>query len=86
MSTITLNNYDSLTVEDMERLEKINRRQRAIMPVRRSQAAIRGSRHTPASRRASRRTSARSVGIHRRRSRPQLDITDFQLNQWSLCQ
>jgi hypothetical protein len=70
MSTITLNNYDSLTVEDMERHEKISRRQRAIMPVRRSHAAIRGSPHTPASRRASRRTSARSGGIHRRRSRP----------------
>jgi hypothetical protein len=70
MSTITLNNYDNLSIEDMERCEKMSRRQRAVMPVHRSHSAMRGSRHTPASRRASRRTSARSGGIHRRRSRP----------------
>ena len=70
MSTITLTNYDSGEIEDLEGCEKIKRRQRTLMPVHRSQAAIRGSHRTPASRRTSRQVSTRKSGMHHRRRRP----------------
>jgi len=69
MSTITLTNYDSNEIEDLERGEKMKRRERAAMPVHRSQAAIRGSHRTPASRRTSRKVSSRKSGMHHRRRR-----------------
>lgn len=69
MSTITLMNYDSQELEDLDQCEKIQRRQRAVMPVHVSHSAISGSHRTPASRRASRRTSGCKGGIHHRRRR-----------------
>ena len=69
MSTITLINYDSREIEDLQRCEKIKRRQRTIMPVHQSHSAIRGSHRTPASSRTSRQVSSRKSGIHHRRRR-----------------
>jgi len=69
MSTVTLSNYDSHEIEDLERSEKIKRRQRRIMPVHRSQSAIRGSHRTPASRRTNHGASNRGSGMHHRRRR-----------------
>ena len=69
MSTITLINYDSREIEDLQRSEKIRRRQRTIMPVHRSHSAIRGSHRTLASRRTSRKISIRKSGMHHRRQR-----------------
>jgi len=69
MSTITLINYDSRVIEDLQRFEKIKRRQRTVMPVHQSHTAISASHRTPASRRTSRRVSHRKSGIHHRRQR-----------------
>ena len=69
MSTITLTNYDSREVEDMQRMEKFGRREKAKMPVHRSHTAISASHRTPASRRTSRQNSRRNSGKHRRRLR-----------------
>lgn len=69
MSTITLTNYDSREIEELEGCEKMKCRQRTVMPVHRSHSAIRGSHRTPASRRTSRRVSSGKSGIHHRRRR-----------------
>ena len=69
MSTITLINYDSREIEDLQRFEKIKRRQGTIMPVHQSHSAISASHRTPASRRTSRRVSHRKSGMQHRRQR-----------------
>jgi hypothetical protein len=69
MSTITLINYDSREIGDLQQCEKITRSERAIMPVHQSQSANCGSRRTPSSRSTSRRISRSKSGIHHRRRR-----------------
>ena len=69
MSTITLTNYDSREIEDLQQCEKMERRERAIMPVHRSQSANCGSRRTPSSRSTSRRISRSKSGMHHRGQR-----------------
>jgi hypothetical protein len=69
MSTITMINYDSCEIEDQQHCEKMNSRERVVMPVHRSRSAIRGSRRTPSSRSTSRRVSKIKGGMHRRRQR-----------------
>ena len=69
MSTITLTNYDSREVEDMQRMEKFGRREKPTMPVHRSLSAIRASHRTPSSRSVSRKHSRCNSGKHHRRLR-----------------
>jgi len=67
MSTITLTNYDSYEVEDLQSSEKIRRRHGQVMPVHRCGSAIRGAHRAPASRRSSRQKIARGRGMQCRR-------------------
>ena len=69
MSTITLTNYDSQEVEEMQRIEKFGRREKAAMPVHRSRSVIRATHRTPSSRSLSRKHSQRNGGKHHRRLR-----------------
>jgi len=67
MSTITLTNYDSCEIEDLQQQEKMQRRQGAAMPAHRCGSAIRGAHRAPASRRTNRHNSVRSSGMQCRR-------------------
>ena len=72
MTTISITNYESHKIEDMDRCEKINRRKKAVMPVHRCRSAIRASHRTPSSRRTSHAVSGRNSGKHHRRLRRHL--------------
>jgi len=67
MSTVTLANYDSCEVEDLEQCEKMKRQNRANMPAHRCGSAIRASHRAPASRRTNRKKSVHSGGMQCRR-------------------
>ena len=69
MSTITLLNYDSIEIEELEQSEKIKCRQKAVMPVRQSHATIRGSHRRPTSGRSNRTVSSCNSGMQHRRLR-----------------
>ncbi len=69
MSTVTLANYESCEIEDLEHLEKMERQNRAIMPAHRCGSAIRASHRAPASRRTNRKKLVRSDGIQCRRQK-----------------
>jgi len=69
MSTVTLANYDSCEIEDLQQHEKMQRQQRAIMPAHRCRSAIRATHKAPASRRTQRHKSAHSGGMKCRRQR-----------------
>jgi len=69
MTTLTLSAYDSYADDNMERFEKITRRQKPLMPVHHSHSAIRAAHKTSGSRKASRLISRRNSGMqYRRRS------------------
>ena len=69
MSTVTLTNYDSEEIEDLQHFEKIRHREKALMPVHRSRSVISASHKTPSSRNVSRKISRSNGGKHRRRLR-----------------
>jgi len=67
MSTVTLANYDSCEIEDLQQHEKMQRQQRAIMPAHRCRSVIRATHKSPASRRANKHKSSRGGGMQCRR-------------------
>jgi len=66
MSTITLTNYDSCEIEDLQQHEKMQRRSES-MPVHRCGSAIRGAHRAPASHRTNQQKPARRSGMQCRR-------------------
>lgn len=69
MSTVTLNNYDSTEVEELQQFEKIRRSEKAPMPSHRTRSAVSASHRTPASKSNSRKISRTCGGKHRRSNR-----------------
>lgn len=67
MSTVTLSNYDTREVEELQQFEKMQRSEKAHMPSHRCRSSIAASHRTPASKSNSRRISRTSGGKHRRR-------------------
>ena len=68
MSTVTLMNYDSQEVENLQRFEKISRSAKAVMPVHRCRSRIAGSRKSPKSKSVNRKFNRSNGGSHRRRN------------------
>ncbi len=67
MSTVTLSNYDSMEVEELQQFEKFSRSEKVAMPSHRCRSAIAASHRTPASKSNSKQISRTSGGKHRRR-------------------